>query len=407
MWCYLGMAVEASAFGSGVGKEGLPFFVSGHESASSPVDYKSIGDPVMLTVRVRSARVRQSPDPDAQVIWGLEAGERVGFLDAFGAWYHIEFVTGRSGWVHRSIFCEKITVFENSAPGPGGRAGATPNVGPDAVIIVAPSVWMADAPAGAQQSGVLLSKGDRAVALSEADGWKKVQVTLHRSGWIHENLIGPILEDGNSSYRDPEAGNPVLMERGNLRTEPNREAFVSLILHQGEAVKVLEKTTPWIRVKTSVVRVGWVPSDALSIPLREGVGENPVNPVIPEGTPKNRFEVRLLTPSVDEEEVLCFQTDQPATPEWHWIQLSPPRIQIVYQGQTSVNFQIEAMDLMGRWMKRLEPVASSGDGGILNLELTLSPGNGYGVESVSLPEKGTFMLILRPRNIGSARKMTP
>ncbi len=59
-----------------------------------------------VTVRVRSARVREAPSLDAAVEYGLTAGDSVLVITTKGVWLHIEREDGKKGWAHQSIFLE-------------------------------------------------------------------------------------------------------------------------------------------------------------------------------------------------------------------------------------------------------------------------------------------------------------
>jgi type IV pilus secretin PilQ/predicted competence protein len=62
--------------------------------------------PKKVTVRVRSARVREEPSFDAAVEYGLTAGEIASVITTKGPWLHIEREDGKKGWAHRIIFLE-------------------------------------------------------------------------------------------------------------------------------------------------------------------------------------------------------------------------------------------------------------------------------------------------------------
>jgi len=57
-----------------------------------------------LTIRVNSARVRESPSFDAPVQYGLLEGETALVLKRLGEWFYIMGDDGKKGWGHRSIF---------------------------------------------------------------------------------------------------------------------------------------------------------------------------------------------------------------------------------------------------------------------------------------------------------------
>lgn len=65
----------------------------------------------MVTVRVRSARVREEPSLDAAVEYGLSQGEIVSANFKRGVWLYVEREDGKRGWAHQSLFLES---YENN-----------------------------------------------------------------------------------------------------------------------------------------------------------------------------------------------------------------------------------------------------------------------------------------------------
>jgi len=88
-----------------------------------------------VTVRVRSARVREEPSFDAAVEYGLTAGDIVSVIMTKGVWLHIEREDGKKGWAHRIIFLETYQKQHNVTkkepqPEPASNAAAKPQTNP-------------------------------------------------------------------------------------------------------------------------------------------------------------------------------------------------------------------------------------------------------------------------------------
>lgn len=65
-----------------------------------------------VTLRVKSARVREKPSLKADVEAGLKKGDTVTLIKTKGNWYNIRLKDGRIGWAHKSLFLKPVRSYK-------------------------------------------------------------------------------------------------------------------------------------------------------------------------------------------------------------------------------------------------------------------------------------------------------
>ncbi len=95
------------------------------EAPQKPIVEKARENPEMVTLKVDSGRVRESPSLDAPVEFGLTRGQTVAVMDIRGEWYHIQKSDGRTGWSHQSLFTQG-QVQPASPDSPAGADSVVP-----------------------------------------------------------------------------------------------------------------------------------------------------------------------------------------------------------------------------------------------------------------------------------------
>ncbi|MCP4111075.1 MAG: SH3 domain-containing protein [Desulfobacteraceae bacterium] len=67
-----------------------------------------------LTLKVKSARVRENPSLKSDVEAGLKQGDIVTLIRKRGNWYNIRLKDGRTGWSHKSLFFAPTRSYTNN-----------------------------------------------------------------------------------------------------------------------------------------------------------------------------------------------------------------------------------------------------------------------------------------------------
>lgn len=101
-----------------------------------------------------------------------------------------------------------------------------------------------------------LEKGAKVTVLNEEDGW--VQVTYNDiTGWVTGEYL---------SVTTPEIGTgTVLVERANVRSEPNTSSKILVKVSEGEKVSVRSRSGDWYSIVTANELSGWISQELLDV----------------------------------------------------------------------------------------------------------------------------------------------
>lgn len=112
-----------------------------------------------------------------------------------------------------------------------------------------------------------LSKGDKVVVKSKADGWYSIETVDGTDGWVRADLLEIV--NGDAARLKTIGTGTVTGGTVNVREEASTECAVLTQVSEGTKVSVLGRSEDWYKVQLSSGTVGWINATLIDVKLAE------------------------------------------------------------------------------------------------------------------------------------------